>query len=90
VAGGSAPARGILRSVIPTILLPSLVIGRWWTIPIAAILWTVLLLATGTIGAADIPLTAGFGAANAAVGVAAHQAVRLVFRQYRAATASGR
>jgi hypothetical protein len=66
--------------VIPTILLPSFVIGRWWTIPIAALLWTVLLLATGTIGAAEIPASAGFGAANAAVGVAVHQALRVLFR----------
>jgi Flp pilus assembly protein protease CpaA len=66
--------------VIPTILLPSFLIGRWWTIPIAAVLWTVLLLATGTIGAADIPLAAGLGAANAAVGVAVHQALRGLFR----------
>jgi Flp pilus assembly protein protease CpaA len=66
--------------VIPTILLPSVLIGRWWTIPAAAVLWTVLLLATGTIGAADIPLTAGLGAANAAVGVAVHQALRSLVR----------
>jgi Flp pilus assembly protein protease CpaA len=66
--------------VIPTILLPSFLVGRWWTIPIAAVLWTVLLLATGTIGAADIPLAAGLGAANAAVGVAVHQALRSLFR----------
>jgi hypothetical protein len=65
--------------MIPTILLPSFVIGRWWTIPIAALLWTVLLLATGTIGAADIPASAGFAAANAAVGVAVHQALRGLF-----------
>ena len=66
--------------MIPTILLPSFVIGRWWTIPIAAVLWTVLLLATGTIGAADIPTAAVFGAANAAVGVAVHQALRALVR----------
>jgi Flp pilus assembly protein protease CpaA len=65
--------------VIPTILLPSFLIGRWWTIPIAAVLWTVLLLATGTIGAADIPLAAGLGAANAAVGVVVHQVLRSLF-----------
>jgi hypothetical protein len=66
--------------VIPTILLPSFLIGRWWTIPIAAVLWTVLLLATGTIGAADIPVAAGLAAANAAVGVAVHQALRALAR----------
>jgi Flp pilus assembly protein protease CpaA len=66
--------------VIPTVLLPSFLIGRWWTIPIAALLWTVLLLATGTIGTADIPLAAALGAANAAVGVSVHQALRGLFR----------
>ena len=65
--------------MIPTIPLPSFLIGRWWAIPVAAALWTLLLLATGTIGSAEIPLAAGFGAANAAVGVAVHQALRGLF-----------
>jgi hypothetical protein len=36
-------------------LLPSFIIGRWWIIPAAAVIWVVLLLATDTIGAAEIP-----------------------------------
>jgi hypothetical protein len=69
--------------MIPTILIPSLAIGRWWTIPVAAILWTALLLEMGTIGAADIPAAAGLAAANAAIGVVVHQALRSLFRQFR-------
>jgi hypothetical protein len=75
--------RGIIPSVIPTILIPSFLVGRWWTIPVAAILWTVLLLVTSTIGVADIPAAAGFAAANATVGVVVHQALRTLFRQAR-------
>jgi len=62
--------------VIPTILVAALAVGRWWTIPAAAVLWCVLLLVTGTIGVGDIPVAAGLAAANATVGVAIHQGVR--------------
>jgi hypothetical protein len=66
--------------VIPSILLPSVVIGRWWVIPAAAVFWAVLLLSTGIIGVADVPTAAGLAAANAAVGVAVHQAFRSIVR----------
>jgi hypothetical protein len=69
--------------VIPTILLPSFVIGRWWVIPLAAVAWTVLLLGAGTIGTGGIPGTAALAAANAAVGVVAHQALLAVLRSVR-------
>jgi hypothetical protein len=66
--------------VIPTILLPSFIIGRWWVIPAAAVIWAILLLATDTIGAADIPGAAAFAAANATVGVVAHKVIIWPFR----------
>ena len=69
--------------MIPTILLPALVIGRWWTVPAAAVVWVTVLLATGTIGAGAIPAAAAFAAANAVVGVALHQGLRLVVRATR-------
>jgi hypothetical protein len=69
--------------VIPTVLLPSLLIGRWWAVPLAAAVWTALLLATGTIGAEGIPGAAGFAVANAIVGVGVHQAVRSLVRGRR-------
>jgi hypothetical protein len=77
-------AWAILWVVIPTILFPSFIIGRWWIIPLAAVAWTALLLASGTIGASGIPAAAAFAAVNAAVGVGAHQAVLVLFRSSRA------
>ena len=38
--------------MIPTMLLVGLVVGRWWVIPLGALGWAVLLLATGPLGAA--------------------------------------
>jgi len=75
--------KGILRAVIPTILLPSLAIGRWWVIPAAAVVWAALLLATGVIGLADVPAAGGLAAANAAVGVAVHQVLLSIVRLAR-------
>ena len=48
VLGPVLEATGLL-SLIPTMLLVGLVLGRWWrvVIPVAAIGWTVLLMATG-------------------------------------------
>jgi len=62
--------------MIPTVLLPSFVVGRWWAVGAAALVWTVLLLATGTIGAGGIPTAAALAAANAAVGVAARRVLK--------------
>ena len=59
--------------VIPTALLLGLIIGRAWAVPTVALVWTVLLLVTGTLAAADIPSAAALGAANAFVGVLVHR-----------------
>jgi hypothetical protein len=69
--------------VIPTILVASLIVGRWLAIPASAVVWSVLLLATGTIVAADIPGAATLAASNAAAGVVLHQAARAAFRSVR-------
>jgi hypothetical protein len=82
----------MLGPVIPTILLPSFIIGRWWVIPAATVIWAVVLLLTNTIGAADIPGAAGFAAANATVGVVAHKVIswplRLAWRRRAAHSSS--
>jgi hypothetical protein len=54
-------------------ILFGLVIGRWWAVPLGAVVWPALLLATGISG--DIALAAALGAANAAVGVAPRVAI---------------
>ena len=64
--------------MIPTILLPALLIGRWWLIPIAALAWSLWIgdrcgYWTCWVHAALL------AAANAAVGVGFHQVVRRVF-----------
>jgi hypothetical protein len=61
--------------VIPTVLLPALIVGRWWLIPIAAIAWSFfvddLCVDRGCqLGAA------GLAALNASIGVALHQLIR--------------
>jgi len=72
--------------MIPTLILVSLVFGRWWrtTLVVAAVGWPVLLLADGTVDA-DLGLVgvAAVGAINAGVGVLVHQAVLWAVRRSR-------
>ena len=75
--------------VIPTALLLGLIVGRTWAVPAAALAWTVLLIATGTLAAADIPSAAALGGANAAVGVLAHRAMLSLMRHMQAFRKSG-
>lgn len=71
--------------MIPTMILFGLVFGRWWKTAIiaAAVIWPAMLLSDGVpVGspseqAGTLIGAALLAAANAAVGVAAHQAVRL-------------
>lgn len=67
--------------MIPTVLVPAAIVGRWWFVPIAALGWAVLIISTNSD--ADVSLffgAAAFGGANAAVGVAVHKAVILLAR----------
>jgi len=69
--------------VIPTLLLVGLVLGRWWrvVIPVAAIGWAVLLIATGVDSGPSFAVAAALlGAVNVAVGVVVFQAARLFLR----------
>jgi hypothetical protein len=67
--------------VIPTALLIGLMIGRTWVVPATALAWTLLVIVTGTMAAADIPIAASLGAANAAVGVLMHRAMLSLVRR---------
>jgi hypothetical protein len=64
--------------VIPTLILLGLAVGRWWLVPVAAVGWSVLLLATGIVGFTELPLAVALGAANTAAGIAPRWALRLV------------
>lgn len=67
--------------MIPTVILAGFVLGRWWwSVPVLGVAWAVLL-ATTTDNVVDAGFLLGataFGAANAAVGFAVHQAIRAV------------
>jgi hypothetical protein len=66
-------------------LLVGLVVGRAWIVPLGALAWAGLLLASGTIGVADVPVAALLGGVNTAVGAALHWALLRPFRQLRRA-----
>ncbi len=70
--------------MIPTLLLAGLVVGRWWFVLVAAVVWPVLLVVDGvdTGPAWDFALGAGaLAAANTAVGVAVHRAAVVLVRR---------
>jgi hypothetical protein len=66
-------------------LLVGLVVGRLWIVPLGAAAWAGLLLLTGTIDVADVPIAALLGGANTLVGAALHWALAAPFRRYRTA-----
>jgi hypothetical protein len=60
--------------VIPTVLLPALLIGRWWFLPVASVGWAVVVLVDGSCDLGCSPGAAALGLANAFVGVLVHKA----------------
>jgi hypothetical protein len=65
-------------------LLAGLVVGRWWSIPFLALLWTGVIAATvDQATAGDLVAATGLGAANAAVGVAVHRLLRAAIARVR-------
>ena len=50
--------------MIPTLLLPALLIGRWWLVPAAAVIWPTLLILTGVGGGFVFARSAGALAAG--------------------------
>ncbi|MDN5896697.1 MAG: hypothetical protein L0H93_22100 [Nocardioides sp.] len=71
--------------MIPTMILFGLVTGYWWrfALPVAAVIWPTLLLASDTIAVRQIPVAALLGLVNAAVGVALVQGVLVAVRGIR-------
>jgi hypothetical protein len=83
---GLATADSVCSVVIPTVILPAALVGRWWFVPVAALGWAILIVATNaTADAALFFGAAAFGGANAVVGVAVHKAVVVVARETHAA-----
>jgi hypothetical protein len=66
--------------VIPTVIMAGLLLGRWWwSVPVLAVGWGVLILETNdTVDPALFFGAAALGAANAAVGFLIHQGVRVL------------
>lgn len=72
--------------MIPTMIVFGLVLGRWWKSAIAAgaVVWPATLILAGIVDGADVLAAAvALGAANAAVGVAVHQAALGLVRSIR-------
>jgi len=68
--------------MIPTLLLPGLILGRWWLVPVAAIGWPALLLLDGIGQGWGFAAGAGaLAAANVAVAVALHRGAAYVIRR---------
>jgi hypothetical protein len=60
--------------MIPTVLVPGLLLGRWWYVPLAAVAWAAVLYIEGTVsGAGGVLGAAGLAALNAVVAVGVRQ-----------------
>ena len=57
-------------------ILAGLVAGRLWAIPLGGVAWAALVVIGGDCGWDCLPLAVLLGAANTAVGVAVHLAIR--------------
>jgi hypothetical protein len=75
--------------VIPVLLLVGLLAGRWYAVPLAVIVWPLLL---GLDGVTTDPLNlvggAGLAAVNTAIGVAMHKGLVVATRRGIAAARS--
>jgi len=70
--------------MIPTVLVPAALVGRWWFIPPVALGWAIVVVGTNAGASAGLFFAAaGMAAANAAVGVVFHKAVMWVVRGLR-------
>lgn len=69
--------------MIPTMIIFGVVCGRWWrhSLVAAVIVWPLILVLTGVMSIKPgLAGAAALGLANAAAGVAVHQAVRRLVR----------
>lgn len=67
--------------MIPTLLIVGLLTRRLWAIPVGALVWAILLFVLGTVGLAQLPLTASLAGANLAVGVVVHRMLSRIWRR---------
>lgn len=73
--------------MIPTVLVPALLVGRWWVIAVSAVAWPILLGADGfggdgaPAGWNTIAVGSLLAAVNAAAGVALRRGLALARRQ---------
>lgn len=67
--------------MIPSVLVVAVLVGRWWVLPAAAILWTAAVFIGGSCGPSCAPSAALLAGANAAAGVLLHKAVVSLLRR---------
>ena len=83
--GSGSPDRFWLSrpgAMIPSLLLPGLIVGRWWLVPIAAVAWPVLLMVDGIGAGWRFGVSAGaVAAANVAFAVALHRGTASLIRR---------
>jgi hypothetical protein len=76
--------------VIPLLILAGIVVGRWWSIPLAMVAWPALLIGTGT--GSDLSVIAGaslIAVPNGARGVGLHRVIRRLWSLARHARSRG-
>lgn len=75
--------------MIPSLILLGLLLGRWWLLPlpVAAVGWPALLVATGATDIGPrLVAASGLALLNTGVGVAIHQGVLRIVRRLRRTT----
>lgn len=72
--------------MIPVLILAGLIVGRWWMLPLAAIVWPAILISRdlGT-GLHFAVVAAAFAVANTAAAVLAHKGIVKLFPLVRKA-----
>jgi hypothetical protein len=72
--------------MVVTLVLAGLVVGRWWLVPVAAVLWPMLLVSIEAWSVSLPSVLLGgviVGAANTAAGVAVHLLAVVLIRALR-------
>lgn len=73
--------------MVPLLILVGLIVGRWWVLPLVAVIWPAILIGRdlGT-GLHFAVVGTAFAVANTAVGVLAHKGIVKLFRLVRKAS----
>src|SRR5262245_52575578 len=63
--------------LIPSLILAGFVVGRWWIVPVAMVVWPALMIGTGVDSGIHV-IAAGslIAVPNVALGVALHRGAR--------------